>query len=91
MTIEPLSASRVLDGIVIAGGLVVAVLVLLLGARAIITGKATGSVMWARMPDDPGDADRGTLERLQARADEARRLAAEQKSKSKSGRMRPSA
>lgn len=84
---EPLPAQLIVHGLVVAGLL----LVVMLCVRAIITRRATGCLSWGKMVTGGDDPDGPWLDAVRERAEEARRAAAEQKARGKTGRMRPGA
>jgi len=87
---EPLPAQLIVHGLVIAG----CVLVILLGIRAIVTRRATGSVTWGELVPGGEDPEEPWLTAVRARTEQARRAAAAARTtehQKKSGRMRPSA
>lgn len=81
---EPLPAQLIVHGLVVAGLLVV----VLLGIRAIITRKATGSQSWGDMLPGNEEPEEPWLTAVRQRTEQNRKAAEHQK---KSGRMRPSA
>lgn len=68
-TVQPLSADLIVRGLIIAAVVVAMALGLVLGVRALITGKATGSLIWGTMPEERGEADPKVLEALRERAE----------------------
>lgn len=72
---QPLSADLIVRGIIIAAVVVGAAVALVLGVRALATGKATGSLTWGAMPEERGEADPAVLEALRERAEANRQRA----------------